>query len=222
MVSSGRYTVTWYLGKMETLATAAIVLVVLLSEVSSLYRRLGKLASVDVLTGLANRQAFDNDARLALSMHQRRSEDVAFLVADIDYFKQYNDTYGHQAGDLCLQRVAQCIRHTCARSVDLVGRFGGEEFVVLLQGTNAAGALRVGESIRRCVEALGILHAGSSVASVVTVSVGITHVSSEPNTSLETLFHRADAALYEAKIVRNAIATRGIPRDPKEQLAEEA
>ncbi len=222
MYSSGRYTVTWYVGKVETLATAAIVLVILLSEVSSLYRRLGKLASIDVLTGLANRQAFDNDARLSLLIHQRRSEDIAFLVVDIDFFKQYNDTYGHQAGDVCLQRVAQCIRHTCARAVDLVGRFGGEEFVVLLQGTNAAGALRVGEAIRNCVEAMGVAHAGSSVAKVVTVSVGIAQVACGRDTNLEGLFKSADAALYDAKTTRNSVAMHGDSSVSEAVLAEQA
>jgi diguanylate cyclase (GGDEF)-like protein len=220
--SSGRYTITWYVGKVETLATATVVLVILLSEVSSLYRRLGGLASIDFLTGISNRQAFNNDARIALLLQQRRSEDVGFLVVDIDYFKQFNDTYGHQAGDVCLHQVAQCIRRACARAVDLVGRFGGEEFVVLLQGTNAAGALRVGEQIRRCVEALEIVHGTSTVAAVVTVSVGVTHASGERETTLEVLFQRADAALYEAKKSRNAVAVHDAQPDVAPLIAEPA
>ncbi len=220
--SSGRYTVTWYVGKLETLATATVVLVILLSEVSSLYRRLGGLASIDFLTGISNRQAFNNDARIALLLQQRRTEDVGFLVIDIDYFKPYNDTYGHQSGDVCLRQVAQCIRKACARSVDLVGRFGGEEFVVMLQGTNAAGAMRVGESIRRCVEALGIVHAKSTVGPVVTVSVGVTHATGERATTLEVLFERADAALYEAKLLRNSVAVYEAPPGVGTLVAEPA
>jgi diguanylate cyclase (GGDEF)-like protein len=204
-LSGGRYFLTWYVGKLETLATAAVVLMVLLSELSALYGRLSTLATVDALTGLSNRQAFDNDARVALLLQQRRTMDVAFLVIDIDFFKQYNDTYGHLAGDACLTRVAHCIRSSCGRAVDLVGRFGGEEFVVLLRGTDALGAMRIAESIRACVEALGIPHAGSSAAPVVTVSVGVTQAHCDRDTKLETLFQRADAALYRAKRTRNAV-----------------
>jgi diguanylate cyclase (GGDEF)-like protein len=203
--SGGRYTIPWYVGKFETLATAGVVLAVLLSEVTSLYARLSTLATIDALTGLSNRQAFDTEARFALVLQQRRSADVAFLVIDIDFFKQFNDTYGHQLGDVCLKQVAHCIRKTCSRSIDLVGRFGGEEFVVLLQGTNAFGAVRVGEAIRSCVEELGIAHAASAAAPVVTVSVGITQSNSERDTHLETLFQRADAALYRAKRSRNTV-----------------
>jgi diguanylate cyclase (GGDEF)-like protein len=203
--TGGRYSIPWYVGKFETLATAGVVLMVLLSEVTSLYARLSRLATIDALTGLSNRLAFDMEARFALALQQRRSTDVAFLVIDIDFFKQFNDTYGHQGGDDCLKRVAHCIRKTCGRSIDLVGRFGGEEFVVLLQGTNAPGALRVGESIRSCVEQLGIAHAASATAPVVTVSVGITQANGQRDTHLETLFQRADAALYRAKKSRNTV-----------------
>ena len=159
----------------------------------------------DELTGLSNRQAFDTAARFALHVQQRRSTQVAFLVIDVDFFKQFNDTYGHQAGDACLKQVAHCIRKTCGRTIDLVGRFGGEEFVVLLQGTNAFGAMRVGEEIRSCVEQLGIAHAASTTAPVVTVSVGGTQANGERDTHLETLFQRADAALYRAKKSRNTV-----------------
>ena len=205
--SSGRYFIGWYVGKLETVAASAIVLMVLLGEINALYGRLGKLATIDALTGLSNRQAFDNDARFALRLQERGPTDLAFLVVDIDFFKQYNDTYGHQAGDACLTRVAHCIRNACGRSIDLVGRFGGEEFVVLLQGTSASGALRVGETIRDCVEKLGIAHAGSTVAPVVTVSVGVTQTHGEREVRLETLFKRADDALYRAKETRNSVAT---------------
>jgi diguanylate cyclase (GGDEF)-like protein len=203
--SGGRYSIPWYLGKFETLATAGVVLMVLLSEVMSLYARLGTLATIDALTGLSNRQAFDNEARFALLLQQRQTTEVAFLVIDVDFFKQYNDTYGHQVGDECLKRVARGIRETCGRQIDLVGRFGGEEFVVLLQGTNPAGAMRVGEAIRSCVEELGIAHAASAAAPVVTVSVGISQATCDSHTDLETLFQRADAALYRAKRSRNTV-----------------
>jgi len=203
--SAGRYYLGWYVGKLETVAASAIVLMVLLGEINALYGRLGRLATIDALTGLSNRQAFDNDARFALRLQERDPTDVAFLVVDIDFFKQYNDTYGHQTGDACIVRIAHCIRNSCGRSIDLVGRFGGEEFVILLQGTNASGAIRIGETIRESVEKLGIPHTGSTVAPVVTVSVGATQAHSERDIRLETLFKRADDALYRAKVTRNSV-----------------
>jgi diguanylate cyclase (GGDEF)-like protein len=209
--SGGRYYVGWYVGKLETVAASAIVLMVLLGEINSLYGRLGKLATIDALTGLSNRQAFDNDARFALRLQERDPTDVAFLVVDVDFFKQYNDTYGHQAGDACLTRIAHCIRSACGRSIDLVGRFGGEEFVVFLQGTNASGASQVGETIRACVEGLGIAHAASTVAAVVTVSVGVTQAHGEHDIRLEALFKRADDALYRAKKTRNSVVMDDVP-----------
>jgi diguanylate cyclase (GGDEF)-like protein len=132
---------------------------------------------------------------------------LTYLIVDIDFFKQYNDTYGHQGGDECLRRVAESMRKTCSRAGDLVGRFGGEEFVALLPATNAEGGMLIAEAIRRNVEALAIEHAGSAVARVVTVSVGVTQMTPGTNVRLEDLFGQADAALYQAKITRNAVAT---------------
>jgi diguanylate cyclase (GGDEF)-like protein len=215
-IASGRYSASWYVGKIETLAASVIVLGVLLSEINLLYRRLGGLATIDGLTGLSNRQAFDNDARFALALRQRHVARLAFLVVDIDFFKQYNDTYGHQAGDACLQRVTAAIRQTCTRSIDLVGRFGGEEFVVLLLDTSQAGAMLMAEAIRCNVESLAIAHAGSSVAKVVTVSIGVMQTAHDRDVELDTLFRRADAALYRAKGQRNAVVM-DVPGDAVEE-----
>jgi diguanylate cyclase (GGDEF)-like protein len=206
--------VSWYVGKIETVGTATIVLMILLSEVSALYRRLGSLATIDALTGLSNRQAFDNDARFAIHLHERSGEELSFLVVDIDFFKQYNDTYGHQAGDECLRQVAASIRCACGRTVDLVGRFGGEEFVALLPGSSASGALLVGEAIRGAVEALAIPHAASAVSPVVTVSVGISELMRDGDARLEQLFSLADAALYRAKRKRNTVVMDGAVSAP--------
>ena len=204
--SVGRYTVSWYVGKIETLSTASVVLMVMLAEVNSLYRRLSTLATVDSLTGLANRQSFDSDARWTLALSNRAATDHAFLVIDIDFFKQYNDLYGHQAGDGCLRNVAQTVLRTCGRSTDLVARYGGEEFVVMLAGVTADGAAQVAENIRGAVEALAVVHAGSRIAPVVTVSVGVLYAAATEQVPLEQLFQGADAALYEAKRVRNTVA----------------
>jgi diguanylate cyclase (GGDEF)-like protein len=200
--AGARYSVSWYLGKAETLATASVLLLMLLSEVGGLYRRLGTMAIVDGLTGLRNRRSFDDYVRWTLN--RRRKADVAFLLLDIDFFKQFNDRYGHSAGDTCLQRVAESLRTSLLRPSDLVARYGGEEFVVLLPETDARGARDVAERIRLRVEALAIPHAGSKVAPVVTLSIGVAHASAAQPIDGERLFAAADRALYNAKLLRNA------------------
>jgi diguanylate cyclase (GGDEF)-like protein len=209
-LTNGRFTVSWYAGKVETLSAALIVLMVLLGEVNVLSRRLAALATTDGLTGLSNRQAFDADAHWALEIQNRVSLNLALLVIDVDYFKQYNDTYGHQAGDVCLRRIAESLRRVCGRATDLVARYGGEEFVVLLVGANAGQAARIAEAARADVEALGIEHRASAVAPVVTISVGGIHCHRE-SAELAELFLRADQALYRAKTRRNAVKIDVIP-----------
>jgi diguanylate cyclase (GGDEF)-like protein len=201
-VASGRYTVSWYLAKSETLVTAGVVLLVLLSQIGALYRRLGTMAIIDPLTGLRNRRSFDEYVRWTLS--RRTKSEIAFLLLDIDFFKQYNDRYGHASGDQCLRRIADVTRTSLWRAADLVARFGGEEFVVLLPDTSAAGARDIAERIRSNVEALAIAHAGSSVAPVVTVSIGVAHAFLSHAVDADALFALADRALYEAKSRRNA------------------
>jgi diguanylate cyclase (GGDEF)-like protein len=196
-----RYSLSWYLGKIETLITATVVMVVLLLEVGGLYRRLGTMAIVDPLTGLRNRRSFDE--YLQWTLGQRAKADVAFLLLDVDRFKQYNDRYGHAAGDVCLQRIARALQDSLLRPVDLAARYGGEEFVVLLPDTTARGAQDVAERIRLTVEGLGIAHADSPVAPVVTLSIGVAHASAAGGVDAGRLFALADSALYEAKVRRN-------------------
>jgi len=199
--SGARYTVSWYLGKAETLTTSSVLLLMLLSQVGALYRRLGTMAIVDPLTGLRNRRSFDDYVRWMLV--RRTRGEVAFLLLDIDFFKQYNDCYGHSAGDVCLQRVADALRASLLRPADLVARYGGEEFVALLPDTTASGARDVAERIRLRVEALGIPHVGSTVARGVTLSIGVAHAFQYGAIDGDRLFAAADRALYEAKVRRN-------------------
>jgi len=203
--SVGRYTVNWYVGKVETLCSATVVLMILLAEVSLLYRRLGTMATIDVLTQVANRRSFDDDANWALNVRARHPLSLAFLVIDVDHFKLFNDTYGHHAGDLCLRRIADAIRRNCARAGDLIGRYGGEEFVVLLLGATPEGAAIVAEAIRAGVEESRIPHSASPKAPVVTVSVGGIHATADAAVDLDALFRAADAALYRAKLTRNSV-----------------
>lgn len=216
--SGGRYTIGWYVGKVEVFAGACVVFVALLLEVSALYRRLGDLAMTDSLTGLRNRRAFDDYATWNIEVARRGGSELAFLVVDIDFFKRYNDRYGHAAGDVCLKRVADVLRASLGRAVDIVARYGGEEFVALLPGATATSARELGERIRSGVANLGIDHGDSAVASVVTVSVGVVHARSLVGVDTPGLFALADKALYRAKERRNStvLAETGFAASPSE------
>jgi diguanylate cyclase (GGDEF)-like protein len=132
------------------------------------------------------------------------------LVCDFDCFKEFNDRYGHPAGDDCLRRVAGALEQVAGRSTDLVARFGGEEFVVALPGTGEAGALRVAEQARALVAGLEIPHAHSTADEVVTASIGVATVVPGGDDGPAALLERADAALYEAKRAgRNRVVAAG-------------
>lgn len=200
--AGARYSLSWYLGKAETLAAACVLLMMLLSQVGALYRRLGIMAIRDPLTGLRNRRSFDEYARWTLG--RRTNTGLAYLLLDIDFFKQFNDRYGHSAGDACLQRIATTLNGALFRSVDVVARYGGEEFVILLPDTTVEGAREVAERIRLRVEALGIPHAGSAIGPCVTLSIGVAYAPATSSADADRLFAEADRALYEAKTRRNA------------------
>jgi diguanylate cyclase (GGDEF)-like protein len=120
-------------------------------------------------------------------------------MIDVDHFKLFNDAYGHPAGDECLRRVAAALRERCRRPSDVVGRYGGEEFLVLLAGLDADQTVRMAETLREAVEELAIPHPGSSVAQRVTISVGAACVEPNATGSPEDLVRQADGALYKAK-----------------------
>src|SRR4028119_2258104 len=121
-------------------------------------RELQRLAALDGLTGVANRRRFDEYLDDEWQRMAREKLPLSLILGDIDFFKKYNDTYGHQAGDACLRRVADALRFCAKRSVDLVARYGGEEFAVILPNTSAAGAALVAEEIRLVVNTLEIAH----------------------------------------------------------------
>jgi diguanylate cyclase (GGDEF)-like protein len=124
---------------------------------------------------------------------------LSLILCDIDFFKKYNDTYGHQAGDACLRKVANALTFCAKRSVDLVARYGGEEFAVILPNTTTAGASQVAEEIREFVNSLKIPHAQSAVSEHVTLSLGVASMEPTLDTSPSMLIATADAALYRAK-----------------------
>ena len=162
-------------------------------ELTQLNRRLTQLAATDGLTGLTNRRTFDGFLR----REYEACEEIAVLLFDIDNFKGYNDTYGHQAGDRCLQAVAKAIGDTTANTSGLSARYGGEEFAVVLPNTTEDAALKVAESIRLTVRALGIPNTASS-RGYITISAG---VAARNRSTLDeaALVGEADTALYEAK-----------------------
>jgi diguanylate cyclase (GGDEF)-like protein len=197
-VSPGRYSVSWYAGKLLATFTSTSLLLLLLVDIASLYRKLFEFASRDALTGLANRNGLHERMPAILADARSGRGDVALLVIDIDFFKKYNDTFGHAGGDDALRRVAALLKQPLRRTSDVVARIGGEEFVVLLPSTSAHGALLVGERIRADVEAAGIVNPAVPLGKV-TVSIGISIVRDSTDTSALDLFAIADHALYQAK-----------------------
>ena len=166
------------------------------------------LASIDPLTHLPNRRLFEKTLESEWKRAQREASPLSILLTDIDFFKRYNDNYGHGAGDICLQRVANSLQSAQSRPADLVARYGGEEFIVILPNTDEQGARVAAERLRERVEALQLAHGFSDVTTVVTVSVGCasllpSHDDHDPG----VLVHAADVQLYKAKeLGRNRVA----------------
>ncbi|HEY8518479.1 MAG TPA: diguanylate cyclase [Gammaproteobacteria bacterium] len=162
-------------------------------------RLLNELAERDGLTGLYNRRIFDDFMQRLWRQSRREGAAVVLVFIDIDYFKIYNDLYGHQAGDDCLKRVANTIARCAKRPLDFVARYGGEEFMLVLYGPPEDYAHSLPEQIREDVMALGIAHEGSQVADRVTVSIGVAVAKPGTRRSLAGVIQTADEALYEAK-----------------------
>ncbi len=157
------------------------------------------LSSVDGLTGIPNRRCFDQFLSQLWSLAARNSEPIALIMCDIDFFKAYNDTYGHLEGDDCLKKVAVELKNSLKRQVDFVARYGGEEFVVVLSNTNPEGATKIAETLRANVENLAIPHRNSSITPHVTISLGVAIGHANFALLPQTLIEAADNALYQAK-----------------------
>jgi len=157
------------------------------------------LSSTDGLTGLANRRSFDETIEREWRRGQRSGYPLALIIADIDDFKKFNDTYGHLAGDDCLKKVGASIRNAVSRAGDLAARYGGEEFVLLLPMMKATEAEQIAEDMRKSVEALQIPHTTSGAGGVVTLSLGVAAVVPRQDMAPDALIVRADMALYRAK-----------------------
>jgi diguanylate cyclase (GGDEF)-like protein len=185
----------------------------LLEQINTLKRtevELQAQSGRDWLTGLANRRRFDEMIQQEWGRAKRDETALGVLMIDIDYFKPYNDTYGHQAGDTCLQQVAKSFSEVVHRPGDMLARYGGEEFVVVLPRTDVAGAAEVAEKIRAQVEALRIPHTNSLVSDLVTISVGVTAMVPTEKSKPAVLVAAADQALYQAKHEgRNRVRVHG-------------
>lgn len=161
--------------------------------------KLRGLAYLDGLTGIPNRRRMDEYLADEFKRAFRSGAPLSVIMADIDYFKQYNDASGHKEGDFCLQRVANAIKATLRRPADLVARYGGEEFAIILPDTAVDGAVALAEDIRMHIESLNILHKTSKVTGHVTLSLGVSGALPKPDVSEQSLLTQADTALYQAK-----------------------
>ncbi|MDJ1168247.1 diguanylate cyclase [Roseofilum sp. BLCC_M154] len=168
-------------------------------ELRKMLDEVHKLANTDGLTKVANRRQFDECLYQEWLRLKRDRLPLSLILCDVDYFKLYNDTYGHQAGDECLIQVARAIQHSVRRASDMVARYGGEEFVVLLPNTSEEGAKVVAQLIQSKIDDLQIPHKTSKVSSAVTMSLGISTLIPSAELSKESLIALADEALYEAK-----------------------
>ncbi len=162
-------------------------------------QKLERLSFLDGLTNIANRRRFDDFLQREWRRALRDAAPISVILADIDFFKAYNDTYGHEAGDDILKKVAMALGATLSRPADLVARYGGEEFVAVLPGTDAGGAAFLAERLRAGVEGLQIAHAGSRAGAHVTISLGVATTVPERGASPDALVAAADQALYQAK-----------------------
>ena len=164
-----------------------------------LNQKLNRLATLDSLTQIANRHRFDEFLNREWQRGRREQFPLSLILSDIDYFKFYNDRFGHQAGDTCLKNVAQAISKTVKRPADLVARYGGEEFAIILPQTPADNALHLAEQIRIEVKRLNLPHPESLISNIVSLSLGVTSVVPQSQHTIRQLLVTADKALYQAK-----------------------
>ncbi|MBD2292050.1 diguanylate cyclase [Anabaena sphaerica FACHB-251] len=157
------------------------------------------LVNYDGLTQVANRRRFDEYLQQEWRRMEREKSYLSLILCDVDFFKRYNDTYGHQAGDVCLKKVAQAMTQGVTRPTDLVARYGGEEFAVILADTDVEEAQKIAEAIRSQLKALAIAHGSSEVSQQVTLSLGLASTIPSADLTPALLLKAADEALYEAK-----------------------
>lgn len=169
------------------------------AEVEAVNEQLRRMATIDGLTQIANRRYFDQYLAQEWKRLTRDRQFLSLILCDVDFFKRYNDTYGHQLGDDCLKQVANALSEAVQRPADLAARYGGEEFAVILPNTNVSGAIRVAESIKKAVQDLKIPHEKSDASQYVSLSLGVASIIPTEKVIPESLILSADKALYQAK-----------------------
>ena len=226
--NASRYDVGWYGGRIYGLVAASWLLIVLLGKMSKQQFELAALSAQlslankaleqqslhDGLTELANRRFFDTHLASQMGVARRHPQRMlALIMFDLDFFKAYNDRYGHVAGDECLKKVAEVLRSCCRRPADMAARYGGEEFALILPDTDWNGAAHLAEHARYAVAQLHIPHAASAAAHFVSISGGIAVFDPRTTTTAGQLIAAADQALFQAKSLgRNRIDSGGDDR----------
>lgn len=162
-------------------------------------KELEVLATIDGLTKIANRRRFDEYIIQEWNRLKREKQPLSLIMIDVDYFKLYNDTYGHLLGDECLKKIAQAINKIVKRPADLFTRYGGEEFALILPNTPSCGAVNIAKNIFAMIESLKIMHERSFCSKYVTLSLGITTMIPDNKLSFSVLVNKADKALFQAK-----------------------
>jgi diguanylate cyclase (GGDEF)-like protein len=189
----------YLMNRLTTQLAIAIKQGLLYQQVQNKNQKLKEFAWHDSLTRVFNRRYFDRQLNLEWSKLKRTNSNLSIIMCDVDCFKLYNDTYGHQQGDRCLQLVAKALSSTLKRSGDTLARYGGEEFIVILPNTSIEGAIKVAEAMRAKVKALKLPHTNSSVNSVVTISLGVANTIPDAQNNPSLLVQAVDRALYTAK-----------------------
>jgi diguanylate cyclase (GGDEF)-like protein len=181
-------------------------------ELLVLNEQLIEMTYIDALTQIPNRRHFTDSLETELSRSIRDNQPLGLLLIDIDKFKEYNDNYGHTAGDTCLHAVAQILKSSLKRKTDFVARYGGDEFIAILPGTDYNGAIQVAEDMRKNVQLAQIEHKYSTVSPIISITLGIYSEVPDRGTSLERVVQLADQALYTAKDMgRNCVAANISP-----------
>ncbi|MDR7377422.1 diguanylate cyclase (GGDEF)-like protein [Rhodoferax ferrireducens] len=213
VLNTGRYDLGWYVGRIYGLLAAGFLLIVLLSENARHYARLVKVSAElrtandtlwqismkDGLTELANRRSFDTHLAEHMAVAVRYSRPLALVLVDVDHFKNYNDAYGHLAGDDCLKLIASALDSCCQRPTDMAARYGGEEFALVLPDTDRVGAAHIAQAVQAAVANLKLPHRKSSTGPHVSISSGVAVMSPGVGMTAEMLIGSADKALYQAK-----------------------
>lgn len=170
-----------------------------ITKIKKVELQLKSLANIDGLTKIANRRLFDQTIEEEWRRHLRVQQSLSLIITDVDFFKRYNDFYGHIKGDQCLSQIAQTISRCVKRAGELVARYGGEEFAIILPNTDQKNALELAKLIKEQVHKLQIDHQASDVKNYVTISIGIATIIPDNNCSLTKFINLADRALYKAK-----------------------